>query len=113
MKWCRIQKQQQAQLLAARLGSMDAPLADSMATGMTNGHHLATSAAPVSERLGSGGSGGTPPKHVTPLQTLAASQSLSLSNGLAQVASLLHLCTSIEFRKPEMVKWRVYRYLLQ
>lgn len=83
---CRIQKQQQAQLLAARLGSMDAPLADSMANGMTNGDHVATSAAAITERLGSGGSGGNPPKRVTPLQTSAASQSLSLGNSLAQVA---------------------------
>ena len=68
------------------LNGADGPQADNM----TNGDHVASSAAPLAERLGSGPSGnGVPssmPKRVTPLQSSAAPQLLGLGNGLGQVA---------------------------
>lgn len=70
----------------ARQNGMDGPQADNIA----NGDHVASSAAPLTERLGSGPSGGglpsSLPKRVTPLQSSAAPQLLGLGNGLGQVA---------------------------
>ena len=83
---CRMHKQQQQQRILSRLNGVDGAQAD----GMTNGDHVAASAAPLTERLGSGQSGGglpsSLPKRVTPLQSSAAPQSLGLGNGLGQVA---------------------------
>lgn len=83
---CRIQKQQQAQ----RLASMDAAQTEAMA----NGDHAASSAAALTERMGSGAG---LPKRVTPLQSSAAPHSLSmpLSNGLGLV------------NFPSMHSWRI------
>ena len=82
-----MQKQQQQQRILSRLNGVDGgPQADAM----TNGDYVAAaSAAPLTERLGSGQSGGglpaSLPKRVTPLQSSAAPQSLGFGNGLGQV----------------------------
>ncbi len=89
-----MQKQQQQRILS-RLNGVDGAQAD----GMTNGDHIAAaSAAPLTECLGSGQSGGglpaSMPKRVTPLQSSAAPQSLGLGNGLGQV---MYPCTRLSF----------------
>ena len=83
---CRLQKQQHQQRIMSRINGAD----NSQGEGSMNGDHVAASAAPLTERLGSGQQGGglpgSLPKRVTPLQSSAALQSLAPGNGLGQVA---------------------------